>query len=276
MTLSLGFSTCPNDTFIFDALVNHRTGNKSIQFEVVLADVEDLNKRALGNELDISKISYAAYPAFAGSYEILPAGSAIGRGNGPVIISKRKIYPDELNEALIAIPGIHTTANLLLSILFPGILRRREYLFSDIEEALLCNEVDAGVIIHENRFTYAAKGLLKVADLGEVWEKQTESPLPLGGIVIKRSLPQAVKKDIAERIAESIRFAFKFPSASEGYIKQYAQNLDESVIAKHINLFVNDFSIDMGEEGRKAIQTLFTKGAEVNALHPVPEEIFLA
>ena len=274
MKLSLGFSTCPNDTYMFEALVNKRIPTKNCEFDLFLADVEELNKKAMNAELDITKISMAAYPHFASSYQLISAGAAIGTGNGPVLISKKKIYPDELQNLLIAIPGIHTTARLLMSIIYPEAKNLREYLFSDIEEAVLSNETDAGVIIHENRFTYHEKGLRKIADLGEEWEKLYRLPLPLGGIAIKRSLSNTVKTEFNKLLTESIRFAMEKPLISLPFIKNYAQNLEESIIFQHIHLFVNDYSVQMGEEGKEAINKLFKKGFDAAALPEINESIF--
>lgn len=275
MKLSVGFSTCPNDTFMFEAIVNKRLDMDKMEFDFVLSDVEELNKKAKNNELDISKISIAAYPYFAEKYELLTAGSAIGKGNGPVLVSKKKIYQDELHDALIAIPGVHTTARLLLSIIYPEARHVKEYLFSDIEEAVLSDETDAGVIIHENRFTYQQKGLRKVTDLGEEWEKITRLPLPLGGIVVRRDLPAEVKTAFDTMLSESVKVALEKPLVSLPFVKKHAQNLDESVIFQHINLFVNEFSVQMGEEGKKAIATLLERGAKSGMFPPVQQSVFV-
>lgn len=274
MKLSLGFSTCPNDTFMFEALVNKRIQAKGQEFEIHLADVEELNKRALKAELDITKISIAAYPHFASSYQLLTAGAAIGTGNGPVLVSKKKIYPDELENLLVAIPGIHTTARLLMSVIYPKAKDLREYLFSDIEDAVLSDATDAGVIIHENRFTYQDKGLRKIADLGEEWEKLTHLPLPLGGIAIKRSLSSTVKAEFNKLLMESISFALEKPLISLPFVKKYAQNLQEAIIFQHIKLFVNEYSVQMGEEGKESIESLFRRGFDVGSLPSINEAIF--
>jgi 1,4-dihydroxy-6-naphthoate synthase len=274
MKLSLGFSTCPNDTFMFEALVNKRIQVKGYEFELFLADVEELNKKAMKEDLDISKISIASYPYFASSYQILSAGGAIGTGNGPVLVSKNKIYPDELDDLLVAVPGNHTTAKLLMTIMYPEAKNLKEFLFSDIENAVLSNETDAGVIIHENRFTYQEKGLRKIVDLGEEWEKLSHLPLPLGGIVIKRNLSNTIKTEINKLLAESIRFALDKPLLSLPFIKNYAQNLDEAIIFQHIKLFVNEYSAQMGEEGKEAIRALFNKGIKVGSLPEIKDTIF--
>ena len=274
MELSLGFSTCPNDTFMFEALVNKRIQIKGYEFDLSLADVEELNKKAMNAELDISKVSIAAYPYFASSYQLLSSGGAIGTGNGPVLVGKNKIYPDELKDLLIAVPGNHTTARLLMTIIYPDAKNLKEFLFSDIEDAVLSGATDAGVIIHENRFTYQEKGLRKIVDLGEEWEKLSHLPLPLGGIVIKRNLSNNVKAEINKILADSIRYAMEKPLVSLPFIKKYAQNLNESIIFQHINLFVNDFSAQMGEEGKEAINSLFKRGIKVGSLPEINQTIF--
>ena len=211
MKLKLGFSTCPNDTFIFDAIVNKKIDLHGLEFDIILADVEQLNKMAINNELDIAKISYHTYCYVAQNYKILNSGSALGYGNGPLLISKRKIYPDEIPYLRIAIPGSHTTAFLLLKILFQKLKETKEYLFSDIEEVVLSDEVDAGLIIHETRFTYQNQGLKKIVDLGQMWEQQTKLPIPLGGIVIKRSLSQDLQIRFDKILNNSIKVAFNNP-----------------------------------------------------------------
>ncbi len=273
--LKLGFSTCPNDTFMFDALVNGRIDNEGLVPEVVMADIEQLNRMILHEELDISKISFAAYPAVSHNYKIMNAGSAVGYQNGPLIVSRHKIYPDEISDVRMAIPGIHTTANYMLGILFPPVRQKREYLFSDIEEAVLSNEADAGLIIHETRFTYREKGLRKVADLGEMWEKEFAVPVPLGGIIIRRDLDPALITLADKKMRESVAFALANPDASGEFVKKYAQDLSPDVVNRHIDLYVNDFSVDLGEKGRKAIRFLFEKGTEKGFFRMEEEDIFV-
>ncbi len=273
--LNIAFSTCPNDTFMFDALVNRRLKSLNFSVEVQLADIEELNRLTMAGEPDISKVSYAAYPAISDKYQLLSAGSALGYKNGPLIISKRKIYSDELVDVKMAIPGKMTTANFLLSILFPEVKNKSEYLFSDIEEAVLSNEIDAGLVIHETRFIYKNKGLKLVSDLGELWEEKFNLPIPLGGIVVKRDFPEEVKLDIQKTISESIQFAFNNRNASLQYIKEYAQELDNKVINQHIDLYVNDFSVDLGEEGRKAVELLFSKGEKAGLFELKNKSIFV-
>ncbi len=262
MNLTLGFSTCPNDTFIFDAMVNGRIDTEGLRFKLHLADVEELNRLAFAAEIDISKVSYHAFAYLSDAYQLLTSGSALGFGNGPLLISKHKIYPDEIKELKIAIPGKYTTANLLLFLAYPQLTQKQEYLFSDIEEVILSGEMDAGVIIHENRFTYRSKGLRKIVDLGELWEQQYGLPIPLGGIIVKRKLPEDIRHKVNRVLRRSVEYALQNPNDSLPFVRQHAQSMDESVMQSHIRLYVNDFSVDLGVKGREAIDTLYAKGAE--------------
>ncbi|MCB2194864.1 MAG: 1,4-dihydroxy-6-naphthoate synthase [Bacteroidetes bacterium] len=273
--ITLGFSTCPNDTFIFDAMVHHKIDTEGLDFEVVLGDVEELNQKALKGALDVTKISYNAYAKVSDKYVILDAGSALGYKNGPLLISKHKIYKDELHDVKIAIPGFHTTANLLLSVAFPKAKNKKEYLFSDIEEAVLSNETDAGLIIHENRFTYQKKGLKKIVDLGEYWEQNTGLPIPLGGIVVNRELDKNLQEKINRVMKRSVAFAFENPKEAYPYIKQYAQEMEEEVMYKHIELYVNDFTKDLGKDGKNAIRELYKKAISLGILPEMNDQIFL-
>jgi len=275
MTLTLGFSTCPNDTFIFDAAVHNKIDTEGIKFDLVLGDVEELNKKAFKGNIDITKLSYHAYTYVARNYVILNSGSALGNNNGPMLISKKKIYPDEINDLKIAIPGKYTTANLLLGIAFPKAINKIQYIFSDIEEAILDNEVDAGLIIHENRFTYKAKGLHKIIDLGEYWENLTKMPIPLGGIVIHRKHGVEIQKKISNIIKRSIEYAYKNPVSSLKYIKQYAQEMDAKVMKNHIDLYVNNFSLDLGKQGKLAIKTLYKEASERDLIPEIMDNIFI-
>jgi len=275
MQLSLGFSPCPNDTFIFGAIVNQLISTNNIEFNLIIEDVEQLNHLAMHGEIDIIKISYHAFAYVSDQYQFLRAGSALGNNNGPLLISKHKIYPDEVNNLRIAIPGKHTTANLLMNIAYPEAQNKTEYLFSDIEEAILSNEVDAGVIIHENRFTYQKKGLKKIVDLGELWETQNQLPIPLGGIAIKRSLPNEIKIKINELLKTSICFAHQNPSSIVGFIKKHAQSLNEEIIKKHIDLYVNNYTTDIGITGKQAVEMLYKKAEEFKLIYSVKQPIFI-
>jgi 1,4-dihydroxy-6-naphthoate synthase len=275
MRLTLGFSPCPNDTFIFEAMVHGRIDTEGLEFDWFLADVEELNRRALEGTVDITKMSFHAYARAAAGYLILDAGSALGRSNGPLVVSRRKIWPDELDDAVIAIPGINTTANLLFSIFWPGATRKREYLFSDIPEAVLSGETDAGLIIHETRFTYHAMGLLMVADTGARWEEMTGLPVPLGGIMISRRTDGETAAKVNRAIRRSIEYAMADPRKSLEFIRRNARETDEDVTRKHIRLYVNSFSLSLGDEGRQAIEKLFAVAQEKGVTESLPGRIFL-
>jgi 1,4-dihydroxy-6-naphthoate synthase len=275
MRLTLGFSPCPNDTFIFEAMVHRRVDTEGLEFDWFLADVEELNRRALEGTVDITKMSYHAYARAAAGYLILDSGSALGRSNGPLVVSRRPIGPDELDNALIAIPGRNTTANLLFSIFWPGATRKREYLFSDIPEAVLSGEADAGLIIHETRFTYSAMGLGLVADTGLMWEEMTGLPVPLGGIVVNRNLDPKVAAKVGRAIRRSIEYARTSPGESADFIRRHARETEDEIAREHINLYVNDFSLSLGEEGRQAIRKLFAVAQEKGVIESLPERIFL-
>ena len=275
MHLTLGFSTCPNDTYIFDAMVHGRIDTEGIEFELMMSDVEELNRHAFAGEIDITKISYHAYAYIADSYVLLNSGSALGFKNGPLLISKYKVYPDEIKNLKIAIPGKNTTANLLLSIAYPEHKNKKEYLFSDIEEVVLSGEMDAGLIIHENRFTFQQKGLKKVVDLGEFWESKTGMAIPLGGIVINRKYPTQIQQKIDRILRRSVEFAFENPKASYPFVKHHAQAMDERVMANHIKLYVNEFTRDLGIEGRKAVETLYREATALGVIPKMREDIFV-
>lgn len=256
MKLNLSISTCPNDTFMFDALIHGRIDCRGYEFELTMHDIELLNRDALMYRADISKISAALMPAIASKYAMLNSGAALGRGNGPLLVSSKRISTDELRSARIAIPGKYTTAAGLLKKAFGENLDTHEYLFSDISTAILSGEVDAGVLIHEERFIYADKGLQLVADLGNIWEQLTGCPIPLGAIVVKRSLEDSVRRDIDELIGESVSYAMANPHESRTFVKMHARELDDKVIDSHIEMFVNQYSINMNAEGRAAVETL--------------------
>lgn len=277
MELTLGFSPCPNDCFIFDALVHGKVDTEGLKFKVVMEDVEALNQRAFRGELDITKLSYHAYAYLTGKYVLLDAGSALGHNCGPLLISRKELRTSDFsNDRLkIVIPGKYTTANFLLSLAFPYATNKTEMLFSEIEDAVLNEKADAGLIIHENRFTYEQKGLKKVIDLGEYWETLIKAPIPLGGIVIKRELPGNVKQAVNRVIRKSVTYALSDPKSSLPYVKEHAQEMSEEVMYKHIDLYVNQFSVDLGEEGKKAVKLLFDKAREKGVIPKVQEEIFL-
>ena len=272
MKLSLAFSPCPNDCFIFDAIVNRRIDLEGLDLTVTLADVEALNKAAFAGESDVTKLSFHAYAHCASNYVLLDAGSALGRNCGPLLISKRPIPCEEVAAGAlrIAIPGRYTTANLLMGLAFPAARDKTELLFSDIEASVAEGRHDAGLIIHENRFTYEQKGLRKIVDLGEYWERATGAPIPLGGIVIRRALPDDVKQAVNRVIRRSVEYAFANRSASLPYVRAHAQEMSEDVMYKHIDLYVNEFSVDLGAEGRRAVQVLFDRGRDTGTV-PFPD-----
>ncbi len=281
MTLSLGFSPCPNDTFIFDALIHHKIDTEGLDFEVSYDDVETLNQKAFRGELDITKLSYHAFAYVADSYVLLDSGSALGFGVGPMLICKDD--PEKLRAELakpgtqlkIGIPGKYTTANFLLGLAFPEALNKQELVFSDIENAVLDGRVDIGLIIHENRFTYQDKGLKKIIDLGDFWEKETGLAIPLGGIVANRTLPLDILHKINRVLRRSVEFAFSNPKSGLEYIRSHAQEMSEEVMYKHIDLYVNKYSVELGEEGKKAIKLLFDTATEKNVIPEIKDELFL-
>ncbi|MBA2614080.1 MAG: 1,4-dihydroxy-6-naphthoate synthase [Bacteroidetes bacterium] len=263
MKLTIGYSPCPNDCFIFDALIHNKIDTEGLQFEVRLEDVESLNQKALHGYLDITKLSYHAYAYALDHYILLKAGSALGFNCGPLLVHSKNFKLD-LENMKVAIPGKLTTANLLLSIAFPKLTNKKEYVFNEIENAVLSGEVDAGLIIHENRFTYQERGLEKIMDLGEYWDAMIHAPIPLGGIVIKRDLNPELQQKVNRLIKKSVEFAFADPESCMDYVKAHAQEMSEEVMKKHIALYVNDFSIDLGETGINAVKLLFNKAKELN------------
>jgi 1,4-dihydroxy-6-naphthoate synthase len=265
MKLSLGFSPCPNDTFIFDALVNKKIDTEGLDFDIHLEDVQTLNNFALEDRLDFSKISYGVLPLLLNTHTLLNCGGAMGNGVGPLLISKNEnITPDQVNNLRIAIPGKNTTAYLLFSFVYPNAKNISFYVFNEIEAAVLSGEVDAGVIIHENRFTYKQKGLYKITDLGAEWETKTKSPIALGGIVAGNRISKPIMQQVDQLIAKSVEYAFNnYPTISE-YVSCHAQEMSEAVMRQHIDLYVNDFSRDMGETGKSAIETLVSIYQQIN------------
>ena len=285
MNLTIGFSPCPNDTFIFDALVNKKIDMEGFIFEPVLEDVETLNQWALQGRLDITKLSFPAFFQSLDKYVLLNSGSALGKGVGPLLISKSEVggQKSEIENATIALPGENTTANLLFSFAYPDAKNKIFMRFDKIEDFVLYEssktppslrtatapqEREAGskeglgealgVIIHENRFTYKQKGLHKVLDLGEYWEEKMKAPIPLGGIAIKRSIDKTISLKIDKLIRKSLEHAFQHYPLVTDYVKEHSQTMSEEVMRQHIDLYVNDFSLSLGQNGKKAIETLYT------------------
>ncbi len=275
MKLKLGFSTCPNDTFIFAPIVFKKIDTQGLDFELILADVEELNKMAFENSLDITKISFHAYAYLAKNFLILNSGSALGRNNGPLVIAKEIFPAKDLPQKKLAIPGKYTTANLLLQIAFGKLKQTKEYLFSEIPGAILNGEADAGVIIHETRFTYQDMGLKKIIDLGEFWEETTDLPVPLGGIIINRNLPEEVIVKFDRILKQSVLYSLENPQDSIDFIRKYAQEISDEVMYKHIELYVNDFTVDLGELGKKSIEKLYAIAFEKGLIPKVEDKIFV-
>jgi 1,4-dihydroxy-6-naphthoate synthase len=277
MRLTLGFSPCPNDCFMFDAIVHERIDLEGLEFIVRMADIEALNAAAFAGQIDVTKLSFHAYAYCLDKYALLDAGSALGRNCGPLLISKREISRDDVarGDLKIAIPGKYTTANFLLSLAFPCATDKSQLLFSEIEGAVLDGTVDAGLIIHENRFTYAAKGLRKIVDLGEYWETQTGAAIPLGGIVVNRALPEDVQQKMNRIMRRSVEYAFANRAASLPFVRANAQEMSEDVMYQHIDLYVNDYSVDLGAEGRRAVEVLFERAKSVAVIPPVTAGLFL-
>lgn len=277
-TYSLGFSPCPNDTFIFDALVNGKIDTGDYAFDVTLADVQTLNEWALEGRLDFSKISYGVLPLVAGKYRVLESGGALGKGVGPLLVTRDPyIREQDISQLRVAIPGVNTTAHMLFSLAFPDAADKHFMVFNEVEEAVLCGRTDAGVIIHENRFTYQDKGLHKLMDLGEYWEKQTHAPIPLGGIVAGKHIDDSVVHEVDALIRASAEYAFSVYPQLSAYVQQHAQEMDAKVMKQHIDLYVNDYSLWLGEDGKNAVMKL----CEVfNRLHPaqavVPADLFIS
>ena len=275
MQLTLGFSPCPNDTFLFDALVHGRIDTEGLTFAVTLADVEELNRRAFAGELDATKLSYHAFGHLTERYRLLNAGSALGRGVGPLLVTadadlaaiwartqvQGKVAKPGLPPASpVAVPGTYTTANYLLGLAQPQLTNKQEMLFSDIEGAVLDGKFTAGLLIHENRFTYHERGLHLLTDLGEFWERTTQQAIPLGGIAVHRRIPTDVQQRLDRVIARSVRYAFDHPDAAAAYVAAHAQEMDPEVRRKHIDLYVNAFTEDLGEAGRAAVATFLEQG----------------
>ena len=255
MKFSLAFSPCPNDTFIFDALVNSKIDTKGLSFEVFLEDVQTLNEWALQGKMDFSKISYGVWNKVQNQYQLLNSGGALGKGVGPLLIT-RPGNINSVNDMTIAIPGENTTAHLLFSLAYPNATKKVFKVFHEIENAVLNGEVDAGVLIHENRFTYEAKGLKKIIDLGAYWEETQQLPIPLGGIIAKKTIDPAIIQEVDALIKQSIEYAFAHYPIVAPYVSEHAQEMSEEVMRQHINLYVNNFSLDLGTEGLQAVEKL--------------------
>ncbi len=275
MKLTLGFSPCPNDTYIFDAMVHQKIDTEGLEFEYFMADVEKLNGEAFAEKPDITKLSFHAFLHLAGQYLLLDSGAALGFGAGPLVISKNLTNFEELKGKTIAIPGKYTTANLLFSLAMNQTeVLKKELLFSEIENAILSGEVDAGVIIHESRFTYQLKGLRKLIDLGEFWEQRTGSPVPLGGIAAHKRLGNEVIARVNRSIRRSVEYANSHKGELNEFIRCNAREMDDAVMQKHIDLYVNGFSVSLGIQGKQAVNQMFEFAIAAGIISKMPARIF--
>ena len=259
MKLTLGFSPCPNDTFIFDAMVHGKIDTRGLEFDIAMEDVETLNRWARKGRLDVTKLSYNEFLHNTEQYALLHSGSALGKGVGPLLIAAHRLNLEHIDNWRIAIPGRNTTANLLLSLAYPQAQHKTEVLFSEIEDAVLAGKYDAGLVIHESRFTYAQRGLTKLLDLGDWWEATAQAAIPLGGIVAKRSLGADVCATIDAVIKDSLAYSRKHYPELAPFVREHAQKMEEAVMRQHIDLYVNEYSTDLGDVGRKAVLTLFDR-----------------
>ncbi len=269
----IGFSPCPNDTFIFHAMLHGAVDTEGLTFSTHIADVEELNTLALRGELEVTKLSYAAYTQVTDKYLILDSGGALGRGNGPLLVAKNAT---ELTaDTHVAIPGKYTTAAFLLRIAFPQLCHLDEMLFSDITQAVVQGKVDAGVLIHESRFTYAEQGLHLLADLGAKWERYSGLPIPLGCICVKRDMPKEQQQAVSRVMRYSVDYALQNPTESRTFVKQHSQELSDEVIDKHIAMFVNEYTRSLGTEGRNAVTGFFAEAVKQGMIRKMAEEVFL-
>lgn len=283
MKLTLGFSPCPNDTYIFDALVNNKIDAGDLTFDVIMEDVQTLNEMAIDGKIDITKISYGSLPLVLGKYIVLNSGSALGKGAGPLLISAIPIPNAAVKQCVIAIPGRLTSAHVLFSLAFPEATNKVFLRYDEIEDFVLSNTgsleniqaVKLGVIIHENRFTYQDKGLLKQTDLGNFWEEETGLPVPLGGIVAKRSLPGNVKSKVQELIRKSLEQSMAEQVELSDFVKENAMEMSPEVMRMHIDLYVNNFSLDLGEAGQQAVKKFVQLHSAINKIPMEVEGMFL-
>lgn len=288
MKIVIGFSPCPNDTFIFDALVNQKIDTRGIQFVAQLEDVETLNQLALESVLPVTKISYAVLSKILESYIVLNSGSALGSGVGPLLIAKNEITKDEINNCLIAIPGEHTTAHMLFALAFPDAKNKIFLRYDEIENFVLSADhpsafnqdkksvQKAGVIIHENRFTYEKKGLKKIIDLGDFWQYKTGSPIPLGGIVGKRNMEPHLLSTVDNLIKQSIEFAYAHYPELTDYIRENSREMEEDVMRKHIELYVNAYSLALGTEGQNAVSQFLMINRDMTGFDQSAKPVFLS
>ena len=273
--IKLGYSPCPNDTYIFYALVHDKLSNGPIVCET-LADIETLNKMAVSKELDVTKISFHAFAYLRNDYCLLHAGGALGRGCGPLLIAKNQRDVDTMHDFRVAIPGEMTTATLLLRLYNPSVKDLVVLPFNKIVEAVDRGDVDAGLIIHESRFTYQQYGLKSIIDLGEWWEDTTGHPIPLGGILIRRDFGSERIREFDAALRASVEFAHSNSHLVRDYVSLHAQEMDDSVMKAHIDLYVNEFTIDYGSEGEAAIKDLLIRAENAHLIPASNSSIFLS
>ncbi|MEI7896337.1 MAG: 1,4-dihydroxy-6-naphthoate synthase [bacterium] len=263
--LSLAISPCPNDTFVFDGIINRKIDLEGLKFNHQFQDVETLNNMAMAGGVDMLKVSFFTYLMLRQNYVLLDSGSAMGTGNGPLLISKVPHSLDDLPGLTVAVPGQYTTAHMLLRLASPLIKKKVFMVFSEIEDAIITGKVDAGVIIHENRFTYEKKGLKKILDLGQYWEQETGLPIPLGGIIARKELGYNIIGKLNRIMFRSVEYALKHPADPIPFVRQYAQDMNERVIQKHIRLYVNEYTLSLGTRGKVAL-TMLQQMAEEKGL----------
>jgi 1,4-dihydroxy-6-naphthoate synthase len=283
MNFSLGFSPCPNDTYIFDALVNNKIDTEGLTFDVVMEDVQTLNEMAMAGRLDFTKISYGCLPLILENYVVLNSGSALGKGVGPLLISAIALPEPAVKQCVVAIPGRHTSAHVLFSLAYPEAANKVFLRYDEIEDFVLSNSgslqniqaVRLGVIIHENRFTYQEKGLTKITDLGNYWETETGLPVPLGGIVGSRKLPAETLTQVDRLIRKSLDYSRAQAGDLSDFITNNAREMSTEVMRMHIDLYVNDFSVDLGEAGKNAVRKFVQVHSSINKIPVDLEKIFV-
>lgn len=255
-------------------MIHGKTGSEGLEWAPYIADVEELNQKALRGELAVTKLSFFAFAQTLDRYAMLDAGSALGQGVGPLLIARAPLSREAVVEGPVAIPGERTTAHFLFSLAYPEARNKIPMLFSEIEDAVLAGKVKAGLIIHENRFTYQQKGLVKVLDCGEFWESQYRLPIPLGGIAVRRDLPLEVREKVNRALRQSVQYAFDHPESSRPFVCAHAQEMEEAVMQQHIDLYVNDYSLDLGLTGRAAVEGLLRVACEKGVIPEKKWKIF--
>lgn len=266
--INFGFSPCPNDTFAFHALVHGQVPLPGMEVRPFLADVEELNRRALDGELELSKLSFHALGRVLDRYALLRAGSALGRGCGPLLVARAGAEEMDLSQVTVAVPGHLTTAHLLLALHLGRPPKVQPMVFHEVMPAVAAGRYDVGLVIHEGRFTYERLGLVKLLDLGQWWEEQTGLPIPLGCIAVRRDLGRETGLALERALRQSVEQAFAHPQASREYVLSHAQEMEDAVVSQHIGLYVNDFSLDLGPQGLAAVEEMLVRGRAAGLLPP--------